>query len=59
VEPGQPVARGETLVILEAMKTELRIAAPADGTVTRVTAQAGDLVAEGTELVFVEAESAA
>jgi 3-methylcrotonyl-CoA carboxylase alpha subunit len=55
VEPGQPVARGETLVILEAMKTELRIAAPSDGAVTRVSAQAGDLVAEGTELVFVEA----
>jgi biotin carboxyl carrier protein len=37
------------------MKTELRIAAPADGTVTRISAQAGDLVAEGTELAFVEA----
>ena len=59
VEPGQAVARGETLVILEAMKTELRIAAPADGTVTRVSAQAGDLVAEGTELAFVEPDAAA
>ena len=58
VEAGQAVARGETLVIIEAMKTELRIAAPADGTVTRVGAQAGDLVAEGTELLFVQAESA-
>jgi 3-methylcrotonyl-CoA carboxylase alpha subunit len=58
VEPGQTVARGETLVILEAMKTELRIAAPADGTVTRVSARAGDLVSEGTELAFVEAEAA-
>jgi 3-methylcrotonyl-CoA carboxylase alpha subunit len=57
VEPGQAVARGETLVILEAMKTELRIAAPADGTVTRISAQAGDLVAEGTELAFVEADA--
>ncbi len=57
VEAGQAVARGETLVILEAMKTELRIAAPADGTVTRVSAQAGDLVAEGTELLFVEADA--
>jgi 3-methylcrotonyl-CoA carboxylase alpha subunit len=57
VEPGQAVARGETLVILEAMKTELRITAPADGTVTRISAQAGDLVAEGTELAFVKADA--
>ena len=56
-ETGQAVARGETLVIIEAMKTELRIAAPVDGTVTRVSVQAGDLVAEGTELVFVEADA--
>ncbi|WP_337876437.1 biotin carboxylase N-terminal domain-containing protein [Elioraea sp.] len=59
VEPGQMVARGETLVILEAMKTELRIAAPADGTVLRLGVQAGDLVAEGTELAFVEPQVSA
>ncbi|MDW8444686.1 MAG: biotin/lipoyl-containing protein [Acetobacteraceae bacterium] len=33
VSPGQPVARGETLVVLEAMKTELRLASPCDGVV--------------------------
>lgn len=55
VSPGQPVARGETLVVLEAMKTELRLVSPCDGVVQQLGASVGDLVAEGTELAFVAA----
>lgn len=56
VAPGQTVARGETLLILEAMKTELRLVSPCDGVVISVSAEQGDLVAEGTELALVEAK---
>ncbi|MCS6854899.1 MAG: biotin/lipoyl-binding protein [Elioraea sp.] len=55
VSPGQAVARGETLVVLEAMKTELRIVSPCDGEVRRLGASVGDLVAEGTEIAFIAA----
>ncbi|MEO9190795.1 MAG: acetyl/propionyl/methylcrotonyl-CoA carboxylase subunit alpha [Acetobacteraceae bacterium] len=53
--PGQTVARGDVLVILEAMKTVFRLPAPADGIVGEVTCRAGDTVEEGQLLVgFVE-----
>jgi 3-methylcrotonyl-CoA carboxylase alpha subunit len=49
--PGMAVARGQVLVVLEAMKTVFRLAAPADGTVATVSCQAGDAVVEGQLLV--------
>jgi len=48
---GDPVARGQVVAILEAMKTELRIVAPADGIVAHVGCAAGDSIEEGTEIV--------
>lgn len=51
VEPGQAVRRGDTLVILEAMKMELPVRAPADGVVRAVSCRAGDLVKPGVPLV--------
>jgi len=54
VAPGEAVARGQTLIVLEAMKTELRITAPADGIVARVGCAAGDTVEEGVELVTLD-----
>ena len=48
---GDRVARGQVVAILEAMKTELRIAAPADGIVAHVGCAPGDSVEEGTEIV--------
>lgn len=51
VDVGDRVARGQVVAILEAMKTELRIAAPADGIVAHVGCAAGDSVEEGTEIV--------
>jgi len=49
--PGMAVARGQILVVLEAMKTVFRLAAPADGTVATVSCQTGDAVVEGQLLV--------
>lgn len=51
VEPGQRVEAGRVLVVLEAMKMEHRVTAPADGTVTAVLVAVGDQVATGTELL--------
>lgn len=51
VEPGQQVKRGDVLVTLEAMKMELVIRAPRDGTVARLTCKAGDLVPPGVALL--------
>ena len=48
---GDRVARGQVVAILEAMKTELRITAPADGIVAHLGCAAGDSVEEGTEIV--------
>ena len=54
VEPGQQVAQGEILVILEAMKMENEIAAPAAGKVASVQAVKGKSVNAGDILVTLE-----
>ena len=54
VSPGTQVHRGDTLVILEAMKMELPIRADADGTVTSVHCKAGDLVQPDMPLIELE-----
>ena len=55
VNEGAVVQRGDTLVLLEAMKMELRIAAPADGSVAHVRCAAGDVVERGQVLVEMQA----
>ena len=42
---------GTTLVVLEAMKMELPIKAPADGTVVSLACRVGELVQPGVTLV--------
>lgn len=54
VAPGQTVAAGDRLLVLEAMKMEHRLNAPAAGTVLSIGAAEGDQVAEGTVLVEIE-----
>jgi len=54
VTPGQEVAAGETLGVLEAMKMELALKAPFDGTVAQIGATAGEQVAMGAVLFVVE-----
>ncbi len=51
VRAGDAVRRGQPLIVLEAMKMEHTVAAPADGTVAAVRFAVGDLVEEGAELV--------
>jgi biotin carboxyl carrier protein len=48
---GQRVAAGDVLVLLEAMKMELAIRAPHDGTVARIACEAGTIVQPGVPLV--------
>jgi acetyl-CoA carboxylase biotin carboxyl carrier protein len=47
---GARVAEGDEMVILEAMKMELPVLAPAAGTVTAILVAEGDQVGEGQVL---------
>ena len=55
---GEKVRRGAVLVILEAMKMEHSITAPADGVVEAVHFRVGDLVKEGAALLSFAEEGA-
>ena len=54
VKAGEVVRRGQTLAVMEAMKMEHTIAAPADGTVQELLFAPGDQVTEGAELLRLE-----
>ncbi len=54
VKPGDRVARGAPLVVVEAMKMEHTIAAPAEGIVAAVNFGVGDKVSEGADLVDLD-----
>jgi biotin carboxyl carrier protein len=51
VAEGQPVARGQALLLLEAMKMEIRVTAPEAGIVGRVSVAEGQAVERGQALV--------
>lgn len=51
VQPGQAVAEGESIVILEAMKMETSVSAPTAGTIVEVRVQSGDSCVVGDVLV--------
>lgn len=53
VKESQSVKKGETVLVLEAMKMENNITAEADGTVTGICVSAGDSVMEGTTLITI------
>ena len=55
VTQGDSVTRGQPLLVMEAMKMEHTLAAPADGTVKTVRYAVGEQVVEGAELVEFEA----
>jgi biotin carboxyl carrier protein len=51
---GDRVRKGEALIILEAMKMELPVRAPADGIIGAVHCKPGDLVKAGVPLIDLE-----
>jgi len=53
-QAGRKVAKGDPLLILEAMKMEHTITAPADGVVKELHYAAGEQVLEGAELIRLE-----
>ena len=55
-KPGEPLDEGAPMLILEAMKMEHTLRAPARGRVARYLCAVGDLVAEGATLADFEAE---
>jgi acetyl-CoA carboxylase biotin carboxyl carrier protein len=54
VKAGDRVAAGQTLLLIEAMKTFNQIKAPRSGTVTRILVEAGAPVEYGEVLMLVE-----
>jgi acetyl/propionyl-CoA carboxylase alpha subunit len=58
VAEGDVVAKGTTLLVMEAMKMELNLTAPIDGVVTGLTVTRGERVAEGVVLLRLEAKTA-
>jgi biotin carboxyl carrier protein len=57
VAEGDVVTRGQALVVLEAMKMEIRASAPADGRVKRLLVKVGDIVERGQPLLEIEMQS--
>ena len=57
VKAGDTVTRGQTLLVLEAMKMEHALAAPFDGVVAELSAEAGGQVSEGVVLARLEASA--
>jgi len=53
VKAGDKVGKGQPLAVMEAMKMEHTIAAPADGVVLELLYAPGDQVAEGAELLKI------
>jgi 3-methylcrotonyl-CoA carboxylase alpha subunit len=54
VEPGTDVPRGTPLIVIEAMKMEHTLRAPADGHLKALKCAVGDVVQEGAELADFE-----
>jgi acetyl/propionyl-CoA carboxylase alpha subunit len=54
IEEGQSVEAGDAVMILEAMKTELRISAPVSGTIRSIRCRQGRPVTAGETLLVME-----
>lgn len=54
VNPGQKVKAGDAVVIIEAMKMEIPIVAPKDGTVASIEVAVGDSIEAGTVLATMD-----
>jgi 3-methylcrotonyl-CoA carboxylase alpha subunit len=58
VRKGERVEAGATLVVLEAMKMEMRLVAPFAGRVGEISCSTGDVVERGRVLIVLEPEPA-
>lgn len=54
VSEGETVTKGQTLIILEAMKMEIRIQSPIDGRVSSISVKVGQTVEREQTLIMVE-----
>lgn len=54
VKEGDTVKRGQTLLVLEAMKMENDIKADRDGKVKEIKVSKGESILEGTDLIIIE-----
>lgn len=54
VKPGDEIAEGDTVVILESMKMEMPVEAEDDGVVKEILCEEGQSVSEGDALVVIE-----
>jgi geranyl-CoA carboxylase alpha subunit len=57
VQPGDTVAKGQTLIVLEAMKMEFQLALPVDGTVETISVQPGQQVRQRQVLAVLKSRS--
>ena len=53
VKVGDAVKKGDTIMVLEAMKMENNIQASSDGTVSKISVEKGASVLEGAELIVI------
>ncbi len=51
--PGQKAAKGQRILVLEAMKMQQTLSAPFDGTLDRLEVKVGDQVSEGQLLAHI------
>jgi 3-methylcrotonyl-CoA carboxylase alpha subunit len=54
VTPGENVAEGHRLAVIEAMKMEHALTAPCDGIVGEIVAEVGSQLAEGARILAIE-----
>ncbi len=57
VENGQQVSKGDTVVVLEAMKMQHTITAPTDGVVSELSVKAGSQVESGAVLAVIQGDT--
>ena len=55
VQDGETVTRGQALVLIEAMKMEIRITAPGDAQIAKVLVTQGEIVERGQKLIAFQA----
>jgi len=52
--PGETIALDEELLVIECMKMEIPIAAPATGRLSQITVKAGDAIVEDQVIAVIE-----